>query len=402
MELVSPQIAEFQKNSSWIRRMFEAGLELQKQYGRDNVYDFSLGSPDQPPPASVVSALRRLPEAIDRPAGLGYMPNAGYPSSRKALAAWLTRQQGVEIAGDDLILTVGAAGGLNCLLRAILSPGDEVVCPAPYFVEYGFYCGNHGGVLKPVKSMPGTFQLDIEGISAAIGEKTRALILNSPNNPTGVVYSAAELRRLGQVLADATAKYGRPVFLIADEPYRFLTYDGCEVPPVFQAYKYTVLVSSFSKNLGLAGERVGYVVVNPAIENRAELVGGLIFANRTLGYVNAPCIGQKLMEASLETEPDRSAYVTRRRLMAEVLDKAGIEYQLPAGTFYFFPKVPGNSTDDVAFVNTLLTNRILAVPGSGFGYPGYFRLALCVDAKFIGASAEGFAKAAADFRQAHP
>lgn len=402
MELISAQIAEFQKNSSWIRRMFEAGLELQKKYGAENVYDFSLGSPDQPPPASVIAAMRRLADEVDRPAGLGYMPNAGYESSRNALAAWLTKQQGVEISGKDLIITVGAAGGLNCLLRAILSPGEEVVCPAPYFVEYGFYCGNHGGVLKPVKSKPGTFQLDIDGIAAAINEKTRALILNSPNNPTGVVYTAAELKKLGEVLLAATEKYGRPVFLIADEPYRFLTYDGLEVPPVFQAYKYTVLVSSFSKNLGLAGERVGYVVANPAIENRASLIGGLIFANRTLGYVNAPCIGQKLMEACLDTVPDRSAYIERRQLMCEVLDKAGIEYQAPAGTFYFFPKVPGNSTDDVAFVTKMQENRILAVPGSGFGYPGYFRLALCVDKRFIIAAADGFAKAAEEFRREHP
>jgi len=398
MELLSPQIAGFQKNSSMIRRMFEAAIELRKKYGVENVYDFSLGSPDQAPPELVIKALKALPEQINRPAGLGYMPNAGYPEAREALAAWLTKQQGVPLAGKDLVLTVGAAGGLNALFRAIITPGEEVICPAPYFVEYGFYCGNYGGVLKPVKSRPDTFQLDIDGIAAAINEKTRALIINSPNNPTGVVYTEDEIKRLAAILQAATDKYGRPIFLIADEPYRFLAFDGVKVPSVLPLYKYSVLVSSFSKNLGLAGERIGYVVVNPAMENSESLVGGVIFTNRTLGSVNAPCLGQKLMMASLDTVPDISVYEERRRLMAEVLDKAGIEYQLPAGTFYFFPKVPGSSTDDVAFVAKLQEHRILAVPGSGFGYPGYYRLALCTDKRFILAAAEGFAKAAAEFR----
>ncbi|MBP1582931.1 MAG: aminotransferase class I/II-fold pyridoxal phosphate-dependent enzyme, partial [Victivallales bacterium] len=231
-----------------------------------------------------------------------------------------------------------------------------------------------------------------------INETTRALIIHSPNNPTGVVYTEDEIKRLAAILQAATDKYGRPIFLIADEPYRFLAFDGVKVPSVLPLYKYSVLVSSFSKNLGLAGERIGYVVVNPAMENSESLVGGVIFTNRTLGSVNAPCLGQKLMMASLDTVPDISVYEERRRLMAEVLDKAGIEYQLPAGTFYFFPKVPGSSTDDVAFVAKLQEHRILAVPGSGFGYPGYYRLALCTDKRFILAAAEGFAKAAAEFR----
>ncbi|NLZ62219.1 MAG: pyridoxal phosphate-dependent aminotransferase [Lentisphaerae bacterium] len=394
MQLVSTQIAEFQKNSSWIRRMFEAGGELKKKYGAENVYDFSLGSPDLTPPAEIVSAVAGLAAEIAKPAGMGYMPNAGYEQSRQALADWLNADQGLKLSGKDVVLTVGAAGGLNALFRAVLSPGEEVICPAPYFVEYGFYCGNYGAKLRPVKSRPLTFTLDLEGIAAAINEKTRAVIINSPNNPSGVVYSEAEIRRLGEILQAASEKFGRPIFLVSDEPYRFLTFDGCSVPAVFKFYKYAVIVSSFSKNLALAGERVGYVAVNPAMENSAELVAGVIFTNRILGFVNAPCLGQKVLaacvaQASRLSQSQFEIYAERRRLMAEVLDAAGLQYQLPAGTFYFFPKAP-EGCDDVEFIKRLQEQRILAVPGTGFGYPGYFRLALCVDKRFILAAAEGF------------
>ncbi len=374
--------------------MFEAGGELKKKYGAENVYDFSLGSPDLTPPAEIVSAVAGLAAEIAKPAGMGYMPNAGYEQSRQALADWLNADQGLKLSGKDVVLTVGAAGGLNALFRAVLSPGEEVICPAPYFVEYGFYCGNYGAKLRPVKSRPLTFTLDLEGIAAAINEKTRAVIINSPNNPSGVVYSEAEIRRLGEILQAASEKFGRPIFLVSDEPYRFLTFDGCSVPAVFKFYKYAVIVSSFSKNLALAGERVGYVAVNPAMENSAELVAGVIFTNRILGFVNAPCLGQKVLaacvaQASRLSQSQFEIYAERRRLMAEVLDAAGLQYQLPAGTFYFFPKAP-EGCDDVEFIKRLQEQRILAVPGTGFGYPGYFRLALCVDKRFILAAAEGF------------
>lgn len=374
--------------------MFEAGGELKKKYGAENVYDFSLGSPDLTPPAEIVSAVAGLAAEIAKPAGMGYMPNAGYEQSRQALADWLNADQGLKLSGKDVVLTVGAAGGLNALFRAVLSPGEEVICPAPYFVEYGFYCGNYGAKLRPVKSRPLTFTLDLEGIAAAINEKTRAVIINSPNNPSGVVYSEAEIRQLGEILQAASEKFGRPIFLVSDEPYRFLTFDGCSVPAVFKFYKYAVIVSSFSKNLALAGERVGYVAVNPAMENSAELVAGVIFTNRILGFVNAPCLGQKVLaacvaQASRLSQSQFEIYAERRRLMAEVLDAAGLQYQLPAGTFYFFPKAP-EGCDDVEFIKRLQEQRILAVPGTGFGYPGYFRLALCVDKRFILAAAEGF------------
>ncbi len=402
MQLVSDKILEVQKGASWIRRMFEAGIELKKQYGPENVYDFSLGSPDLKPPATVIETLLHLADEVNVPAGLGYMPNAGYFAAREALATWASQEQGVQIPANNILVTVGAAGGLNCLCKTTLLPGDEVICPAPYFVEYAGYAGTYGGVLKPVPSAPGTFKLNIEGIAAAITDRTRMLLINSPNNPAGVIYTEEEIKALAQILRDARKGSDRPIILVADEPYRFLAFDGKTVPSVLPHYEYSVVCSSFSKNLGLAGERVGYIVVNPAMDKdvAAQFLGGLILSNRVLGYVNAPCIGQKLIigaVANLEkTLAAQSAqtdiYAERRNVMASILDEAGIEYQMPAGTFYFFPKAP-NGMDDVEFVKKLAEQRILAVPGSGFGCKGYFRLALCVDKAVIERSRQGFVNA---------
>ena len=398
MQLVSPQIEQFQQSSSWIRKMFEAGIELKKKYGAENVCDFSLGNPDLVPPPSVVNGLRNLVEKIDAPAGLGYMPNAGYGDVREGLAAYLTKEQGVSLKGSDVVITCGAAGGLNAFFRAVLTPGEEVLCPAPYFVEYGFYCGNYGGTLKPVPSKPENgFHLDLAGFEAAIPEKTRAVIINSPNNPSGVIYTADELKALGDILLKATERYGRPIFMISDEPYRFLAFDGATVPAMLPIYKYTVIIGSFSKNLALAGERIGYVAVNPAMENSGSLVAGITLTNRILGFVNAPCIGQRLMLAALGTQADPTVYVERRRKMAKVLDEAGIRYTMPAGTFYFFPKAP-DGVSDLEFVDALAQERVLVVPGSGFGFPGYFRIALCVDDRYIEKSLPGFKAAVARFK----
>ena len=368
MQLVSTQIENYQKNSSWIRRMFEAGIELKKKYG---------------------DGIKQMAIDADKPAGLGYMPNAGYDDVRQALAEYLTKEQGIAIGKQHLILTVGAAGGLNAFFRAVLTPGEEVLCPAPYFVEYGFYVGNFGGVLKPVKSIEPDFHLDLKGFEAAITEKTRAVIINSPNNPSGVIYSKEEIQALAAILQKATEKYGRPIFLISDEPYRFLAFDGAVVPPVLPLYTYSVVIGSFSKNLALAGERVGYVAINPTMENVQSLISGVIMTNRILGFVNAPCIGQRLMKAALGTNADATEYVKRRKLMADVLTDAGLKFTMPAGTFYFFPQAP-NGMDDVKFVSMLADEKILVVPGSGFGYPGYFRIALCGDTKFIERSRAGF------------
>ena len=394
MQLLSTQMEGYLKNSSWIRKMFEAGIELKKKYGADAVCDFSLGNPDLTPPPAIINAMKELCTTVAAPAGLGYMPNAGYADVREALAEYLTKEQKTQIAGKHIVLTVGAAGGLNAFFRATLLPGDEVLCPAPYFVEYGFYVGNFGGVLKPVPSQAPSFHLDLAGFEAAITEKTRAVIINSPNNPSGVIYTVDELTKLADILSKATQKYGRPIYLISDEPYRFLAFDGATVPPMLPIYTYSIIVGSFSKNLALAGERIGYVVCNPAIDGVDELVAGVTMTNRILGFVNAPCIGQRLMKAALGTSADASEYILRRKLMANVLTDAGLTFTMPAGTFYFFPQAP-NAMNDVEFVNMLADERILVVPGSGFGYPGYFRIALCVDTKYIELSRAGFKRAVA-------
>lgn len=373
-----------------IRRMFEAGIELKKKYGNENVYDFSLGNPDLPPPAAVKDAMARLANESDKPFAFGYMQNAGYPELRNLLAGKLSREQGMNVPGDKVVVTCGAAGGINVLFRAVLSPGDEVLCPAPYFVEYGFYAENFGGVLKPVPAKE-DFSLDLEAFEKALTPRTRAVIINSPNNPTGRIYSPEEIMRLSILLQEHSRATGRVVYLVADEPYRFLNFDNLPIPAVFQYYNASVVIGSFSKNLSLAGERIGFIGVNPELENAQDLMAGLILCNRILGFVNAPVVAQKILLQCLDSEVDVNLYRTRRDRMAEVLSGAGIEFTMPHGAFYFFPKSP--VPDETLFVNALLNERVLAVPGRGFGLAGYFRLAFCVSEKTIAASAESFRRA---------
>lgn len=392
--VVTPQIEEFIRTQSWIRRMFEAALELKRKVGDDNVYDFSLGNPDVPAPAEVGRALREISALASRPLAFGYVPNAGAPGVRAALARKVAAEQQCDVQAGHVVLTCGAAGALNVLFRAVLEPGDEVVCPAPYFVEYGFYAGNFGGVLKPVPARPLSFELDLDALAAAIGPRTRAVLINSPNNPTGQLYSREELERLAAILADGTRRHGRPIFLISDEPYRFLTYDGLPVPPVLPLYPYTVVVSSFSKSLSLAGVRLGYVAANPGMPDVQTLVGALTLTNRILGFVNAPVIAQYIVERTLDAGVDIRIYDERRHAMARMLRDAGVAFTMPKGAFYFFPQVPGG-LDDQAFVDRLLEHNIIAVPGTGFGAPGYFRLTYCVDRRIIEAAAPHFRAAVA-------
>ena len=389
--LLSKQIAAALGNSSMIRKMFEAGNELRKKYGNDKVYDFSLGNPDVPAPAAVKTALQEIAEKADQPFALGYMPNAGYPECRAKLGEYLTREQGVTVPGSHVVATCGAAGGINAFFRAVLEAGDEVICPSPYFVEYAFYAGNFQGKLVPVPSKKDTFELDCQAIAAAINSKTRAVLVNSPNNPTGQIYTRKELEELAAVLNEASDKYGRTIYLIADEPYRYLNYDNCEVPSVFSVYSASVVIGSFSKTLSLAGERIGYVAVNPALEGAEELLNGVIMTNRILGYVNAPALAQQILIRSVDATVDLDIYRRRRNLMAEVLTDAGIEFLMPKGAFYFFPKSP--VADERIFVEKLLAERILAVPGRGFGLEGHFRLTFCVDESIITNSAESFKNA---------
>ena len=396
MSILADSVTGYLEHASWIRRMFEAGGQLKAKYGADKVYDFSLGNPDLPAPPAVGEGLRAFAEHAGEPFAFGYMANAGFPWARQKLAEHLSAEQGCALDADHVLLSCGAAGGLNAFLRAILNPGEEVLTFAPYFVEYGFYVANHGGSLRAVNSLPETFAPDMAALEAAISEKTRVLLINSPHNPTGVVYSRAQIEAIVALLKEKSREYGKPIWLIADEPYRFLAYDGVEVPSVLPLYAYAVVISSFSKSLSLPGERVGYVAVSPLLEEHAQLMAALTLTNRILGFVNPPVVGQHIMVAALGSQVDLAVYAARRKAMSAVLSAAGYDYLMPAGAFYFFPKAPGG--DDVAFVNRLLEERVLAVPGSGFGYPGHFRLAFCVEESVIRHAADGFAAARAAFR----
>ena len=391
MQLISDATQANIEGGSWIRRMFEAGIAMKKEFGEDAVCDFSLGNPDLAPPAEVALALRELADKADKPFSMGYMPNGGAPRVRALLANHLSVQQQTPLTENEVLLSCGAAGAINALFKAILNPGDEVLAIAPYFVEYGAYAANHGGVFKTVRSKADTFSLDLDAIDMAITNNTRALIINSPNNPTGKIYSREEISALVTLLESKNAGQKRPVFLVSDEPYRFLAYDGAIVPALLPLYPYAAVVSSFSKNLCIPGERIGYVALSPLMEGREKLAAGIILANRILGYVNPPVVGQYIIEKALNSQVDASIYLARRNVMAGLLTDAGYEFFMPQGAFYFFPKAPGG--DDIAFTEKLRQQRILAVPGTGFGGPGYFRLAFCVDEKVILRAADGLKKA---------
>lgn len=392
MTVLARGVSGYMENSSWIRRMFELGTQLKEKHGAENVYDFSLGNPDLPAPPEVGDALADFGRLAREPFAFGYMPNGGFPWLREKLAAHLSREQGVKLEAGDVILSCGAAGALNAFFRAVLDPGDEVLTFAPYFVEYGFYCENHGGRLKPVPAKADTFAPDLAALERAIDEKTRVVLINSPHNPTGVVYGARDLKAIANLLENKSQEFGRPIWLVADEPYRFLAYDGAVVPSILPMYAFSVAVSSLSKNMSMPGERIGYLAVSPKMREKKELMAALTLTNRILGFVNPPVIGQHILGRALGAHVDISVYARRRDAMAMVLEAGGYEFRKPQGAFYFFPKAPGN--DDIAFVNRLLEERILAVPGSGFGWPGHFRLAFCVDEKTIENAAAGFKNAA--------
>jgi aspartate aminotransferase len=386
---ISTRIHGAIQNSSWIRRMFEEGAELKARLGADQVFDFTLGNPDLEPPDRFMQELVKA--AADLSPGLhAYMPNAGRLDTRHALAGMLCRIHDLEFKARDVILTCGASGGLNIILKALLDPGDEVLILAPYFPEYLFYADNHGGVAKVVETDE-HFLPDLDRLTAALSPKTRAVIINSPNNPTGQIYAADTLKELGRFLTHHAGRYGRPVYLVADEPYRHLVYDGAVVPSVFAAYPNTLLATSFSKDLSIPGERLGYVAVSPRAAGRGELEGALVLANRILGFVNAPALMQRVVAGLTDVSLDITPYARRRSLFCDVLTQAGYKFLQPRGAFYLFPKAPGG--DDLNCVERLKAENILAVPGRGFGRPGYFRLAFCVSEQVIAAAAPGFARA---------
>jgi len=377
------------ENASWIRKMFEQGLELKAKYGADKVFDFSLGNPNLEPPDEVHKAILKV-LGSERPGIHAYMPNAGLKETREAVAKSLTRDHGMSLSWEQIIMTCGAGGGLNVALKTILDKEDEVLVLAPYFVEYFFYINNHNGNGILVNTTE-DFSLDIEKIGKALSERTKAIIINSPNNPSGRVYGASSMGLLGKLLTEHSKKIGRTIYLLSDEPYSKLVYDGVKVPSIFQAYPNSILITSHSKDLSLPGERIGFIAVNPRMGHLKEMADGLTFCNRILGFVNAPALMQRILPYLDGVSVNVGEYQRKRDLLCKGLLDAGYVFTKPEGAFYLFIKSP--IPDDVLFVQTLLQENILGVPGTGFGTPGYFRLAYCVDDRVIENSIEGFRRA---------
>ena len=388
---VAAKIEDAIERSSWIRKMFEEGARLKALHGPDKVCDFSLGNPDLEPPEKFRQVLRSV--IAESPTGAhGYMPNAGYEETRAAVADYVSREQGVKVESEHLVMTCGAAGALNCIFKALLDPGEEVIVSAPYFVEYGFYADNHGGQIRVV-STKDDFTLDLAAIEKAINSRTKVVLINSPNNPSGQIYDRNSLKQLGDLLATSSKKMGRTLYLVSDEPYRKIVYDGFEVPSIFEAYPNSIVATSYSKDVSLPGERLGYLVVHPEADEVKGLLGGFVLANRILGFVNAPALMQRVVAHLQGACVDVGVYQARRDLFCQGLAAAGYELVKPRGAFYLFPKSP--TADDVAFVRSLQDEKILVVPGSGFGSPGYFRIAYCVGKKTIESAMPGFARARA-------
>ena len=377
---IAHKIAGHIAKSSWIRKMFEEGEKLRTQYGADKVYDFTLGNPDVEPPKELHGALLKLAQS-PLPGMHRYMNNAGYPETRSAVAAALSLASDLSVQAAQVVMTCGAGGALNVVLKTLLNPGDEVIILTPFFVEYRFYIDNHGGVPVEVWTDRNTFQLDIPAIGAAVTEKTRAVIICSPNNPTGVIYPAESLAQLGELMSAKEQEFGRQICVISDEPYARIAYDGKCVPNIFRYVANSVIVTSHSKDLALPGERIGYLAANPGMKSVDRFMEGAIFSNRVLGFVNAPALMQRLVAGLQHISVDIQAYQDKRDLLFRALTGMGFSMVQPDGAFYLFPKSP--LADDVEFVRLAQKHRILLVPGAGFGAPGFFRIAYCVDQGMI-------------------
>jgi len=385
---VSRKIRTSMEKSSWIRRMFEEGEERKAKFGAENVFDFSLGNPNLEPPPRFKQVIDEL--ANDPSAGLhAYMPNAGFVETRQAVADYLNRINISTITADEIVMTVGAGGGLNVVLKTLLNPGDEVIIPKPYFVEYDFYLDNHQGTPRLISTKE-DFSLDLDALEEAVTERTKAVLINSPNNPTGKVYHIEKLKELAVLLSHYSSKFGQPIYLISDEPYRKIIYDNITVPSLFDVYNESFVVTSFSKDLSLPGERIGYVAAHPDISDKRMTVAGMVFCNRILGYVNAPAFMQRAISALLEESVEISVYQKKRDTLCDALASFGYDFETPEGAFYLFPRTPVE--DDVDFVLALQEENVLTVPGSGFGGPGHFRIAYCVPDAVIERALPGFEK----------
>ncbi len=376
--MVTEKLKTSMQNGSWVRKMFEEGAKMKAQLGAENVFDYSLGNPDLPPPPELIDRLREL---ADNSGIHGYMPNSGHADSRNKIASYLTTKHSKNFTAQDLIMTVGASGAINVALKTIVSPGDEVIVIAPYFMEYRFYIDNFGGVMVPVECKE-DFSIDVDKISAAITPKTKAIILNSPNNPSGKIYTDEEYSTLAGLINNTE------IFVISDEPYSTLVFDDTVLPSVFKHFKRAFLADSFSKSLSLAGERIGYLAMSPDMPEKEIFSAALAFANRTLGFVNSPSIFQKLAGEFIGVSNNLEEYKKRSNYLYNALTQIGYECEKPRATFYLFPKslIP----NDAEFAAKAISHGLIVVPGSGFGCPGYFRLSLCLPMNDIERSVEKF------------
>jgi aspartate aminotransferase len=393
--LFSKEIVKNLKNSSWIRLMFEEGTRLAAIYGADKVYDYSIGNPYAEPPTEVIESLKK--HVLSDEKGMHrYMNNAGYPDVREKIAKALEKESKVELSAENIVMTVGAAGALNVVLKSLLNPLEEVIVFAPYFVEYNAYVDNNGGRTVVVEPDPSTFEPNLKAFEESINSMTKAIIINNPNNPTGVVYSEATLNSIEEIITRKQAELGSTIFILSDQPYAKIIYDNIKVPNMLSIFKNTIVIDSFSKSLGLAGERIGYIAASSKIENIDILMKAFAFCNRTLGFVNAPGLFQKVVGDAFDATVDTSGYEKRRNFLFENLTRLGFECVKPQGAFYLFPKALID--DDVEFVKRAVKYNLLLVPGSGFGYPGYFRMSYCVNFDMIERSIPAFEKLVAEFK----
>lgn len=393
--MISEKMIKLAGGNSAIRAMFEEGNRLAALYGRENVYDFSLGNPNFPAPAEVNNAIKEVLDTVDSTVVHGYMSNSGFEDVRGAVADSINRRFGTSFAARNILMTVGAAGGLNVILKTLLNPGDEVLTFSPYFVEYGNYVGNYDGVLKAVPADSETFQPDAEKLAAAVTPKTKAVIINNPNNPTGVVYSEETIKKLAAALEAKQQEYGISIYLISDEPYRELAYDGVDVPYLTKFYRNTIVGYSWSKSLSLPGERIGYLVLPDELDEAELITTAASIANRVLGFVNAPSLMQLAVAKCVDAQVDLAGYDANRKALYEGLKGLGFECAKPEGAFYLWVKSP--EADEKEFVSKAKKYNILMVPGSSFAWPGYVRLAYCVSNDMIVRSMPAFKKLAEEY-----
>ena len=391
---ISNKVRGFMEKGSWIRNMFEEGISLKQQYGEENVFDLSLGNPVMNPPEQFYEELKKISKnpinGMHR-----YMPNAGLTETRTAVANGLSNETGLSFTANEIVMTCGAGGALNVVMKTLLDPGEEFVIFAPFFVEYNFYADNHGGSCKIVPPDE-NFLPDMEVFRSSINTNTRGVLINSPNNPSGIVYGDKTLSEMCEIIKEKEVEFGTEIYLVSDEPYRKIIFDNLEYTHIFNYHNRSIVATSHSKDLALPGERIGYIAVNPDCSDIEELVDGLVFCNRTLGFVNAPALIQHLIAHLQDTTIDVRIYEKKRDYLYKELTNMGYSLIKPQGAFYMFPKSP--IEDDVQFTEELKENRVLEVPGRGFGLPGYFRKSYCMEDATIEGSLEGLEKTISKYR----